>query len=270
MELHLPNRLWHFHGGLHPEQHKKITCETMIRGIPLPDRLILPLQQHIGAEAELDVNVGDYVYKGQPIARANGYVSAALHAPTSGTVTEIGEHRLPHPSGLSGACIIIKPDGKDSWWPTMPAPVESYLDMDPADIRQRIRDAGIVGLGGAAFPTAVKLNPPSRQHIDTLIINGAECEPYITCDDRLMRERAEEVIEGACIIRHVLGITRVLIGVEDNKPEACASLRQVLKDKGIKDIEASWVLATNDEANRSTVNLGGKVYKTYRVYEREI
>jgi len=241
MELHLPNRLWHFHGGLHPEQHKETSRDETIRSIPLPDRLILPLQQHIGAEAELDVSIGDHVYKGQPIARANGYVSAMLHAPTSGTVTNIGEHRLPHPSGLSGACIIIEPDGKDSWWPEKPAAIESYLDVDPADIRQRIRDAGIVGLGGAAFPTAVKLNPPSRQHIDTLIINGAECEPYITCDDRLMREHADEVIEGARIIRHVLGITHVLIGVEDNKPEACETLRQVIKEKGIQDIEVKPV-----------------------------
>lgn len=237
MDLHLHNKLWHFHGGLHPEQHKEASRDEVIRNIPLPERLILPLQQHIGAEAEIGVEVGDYVYKGQPIAHASGYVSAGLHAPTSGTVTGIEDHRLPHPSGLSGTCIIIEPDGKEVWWTERPAAVESYLDMDPADIRQRIRDAGIVGLGGAAFPTAVKLNPPSRHHIDTLVINGAECEPYITCDDRLMRERADEVIEGALIIRHALGITRVLIGVEDNKPQACASLRQVLKDKRIQDIE---------------------------------
>jgi electron transport complex protein RnfC len=241
MELHLPNRLWHFHGGLHPEQQKGTTRDESIRTSALPGKLILPLQQHIGAEAETCVQVGDTVYKGQTIATATGYVSAALHAPTSGTITGIEDHPLPHPSGLSGSCIIIEPDGKDEWWPEKPAPVDDYLALDPAEIRQRVRDAGIVGLGGAAFPTAVKLNPPSRHHIDTLIINGAECEPYITCDDRLMRERADEVIEGVRIIRQALGIARVVIGVEDNKLEACAAIEQLIKDKKLKDIELTRV-----------------------------
>ncbi len=237
MELHLPNRLWHFHGGLHPEQHKGFTRDKPIRSSTLPDQLILPLQQHIGAEAEACVQVGDTVYKGQPVATASGYVSASLHAPTSGTITGIEDRPLPHPSGLSGTCIVIEPDGRDEWWPERPAPVDDYLALDPADIRQRVRDAGIVGLGGAAFPTAVKLNPPSRHQIDTLIINGAECEPYITCDDRLMRERADLVIEGVRIIRQALGIQRVLIGVEDNKPEACDAIEQCIKDKKLKDMK---------------------------------
>jgi electron transport complex protein RnfC len=191
--------------------------------------------------SRLLVKKGDKVFKGQAVANPDGYVSAGMHAPTSGTVTEIAEHPLPHPSGLSGLCIVIEPDGEDTWWPDLPEAISNYLEANPADIRQRVREAGIVGLGGAAFPTSVKLNPPATQPVDTLIINAAECEPYITCDDRLMRERPGEIIEGIEIIQHALGIDRVMIGVEDNKPDAIRSLKHKIEELGTIQIEVITV-----------------------------
>jgi electron transport complex protein RnfC len=241
MTDHSTHKLWHFHGGLHPEPHKELSAGRASHEIPLPKKLIIPVQQHIGASAEPVVAVGDKVFKGQPVANPDGYVSAGMHAPTSGTVTEIAEHLLPHPSGLSGLCIVIEPDGEDTWWPDLPEAISNYLEADPAEIRQRVREAGIVGLGGAAFPTSVKLNPPATQPVDALIINAAECEPYITCDDRLMRERPGEIIEGIEIIQHALGIERVMIGVEDNKPDAIRSLKHKIEALGTSQIEVITV-----------------------------
>ncbi len=256
------HKLWHFHGGLHLPEHKETTRDRESRPLPLPQRLVLSLHQHIGEDAEPVVRVGERVWKGQLIARAPSYVSAPLHAPTSGTVTDIGEHPLPHPSGLPGPCIVIEPDGEDAWWPERPQGTRDYLELDPAEIRQRVRDAGIVGLGGAAFPTAVKLNPPAAHPVDTLVINGAECEPYITCDDRLMRERAREVLEGARIIRHALGVERVLVGIEDNKPEAFEALRHELHGEsrgGIELIRVPTIYPTGGEKQLIKVLTGREV-----------
>jgi electron transport complex protein RnfC len=241
MANHSEKHIWQFHGGLHPEPHKDLTSGRASHDIPVPGKLTIPLQQHIGAASEPVVAVGDRVFKGQTIAQPEGYVSAALHAPTSGTVTEIGDHLLPHPSGLSGPCIVIEPDGEDNWWHDLPEPVINYLDIEPEEVRRRVREAGIVGLGGAAFPTDIKLNPPATQTVDTLVINAAECEPYITCDDRLMRERPGEIIEGIEIIQHALGIERVLIGIEDNKPDAIRSFRHKLEEVNTNQIEVVQV-----------------------------
>jgi electron transport complex protein RnfC len=224
-------RLWTFHGGLHLPEHKAESNATPIRQIPLPPRLTLPLQQHIGQAAEPVVQVGEQVRKGQMIARAVDYVSAPLHAPTSGLVVEIGELPVPHPSGLAAPCIVIEADGADSW-AELPPPLRDYQAIDPAELRARIRWAGIVGLGGAAFPTAVKVNPGARQALEILIINAAECEPYITCDDRLMRERAPDILDGIAILRHLVGARTCLIGIEDNKPEAAAALEQAIAGRG--------------------------------------
>jgi electron transport complex protein RnfC len=158
-----------------------------------------------------------------------------LHAPTSGTVTQIIEQPVPHPSGLPATCIILKPDNKDEWIKLNDA--EDYRHMDPSALRNRIRDAGIVGLGGAGFPSFIKLNPGARTAIDELIINAAECEPYISCDDMLMRERAVDVIQGARIMKHALQARRCLIGIEDNKPEAQDALADALAKLGIDDID---------------------------------
>ena len=194
--------VWDFHGGLHLDDHKTDSNGTPIAQAELAARLTLPMQQHIGQMAESQVQVGDKVLKGQLIARASDYVSANIHAPTSGTVVEIAERPIAHPSGLNAPCIVIESDGEDQWG-ELPEPLD-YLETDPAELRDRLRWAGIVGMGGAVFPTSVKTNTTGRR-VDTLILNAAECEPYITCDDRLMREQPGDVIDGALILRHILG-----------------------------------------------------------------
>jgi len=228
--------LWKFHGGLHLPDNKALSNSQPITPAQLPQRLILPLQQHIGAPAKPLVQPGDVVLKGQMIAQPDGFVSVPLHAPTSGRVIAIESYPVPHPSGMSAPCIVIETDGEDRWIERKP--ISDYATRDPSELRNIIRDAGIVGLGGAGFPSFIKLNPGSRIAIETLILNGAECEPYITCDDRLMRERPEEIIAGARIMRHALHARRVLIGIEDNKPEAYEAIASLLKRLGNTEIEA--------------------------------
>jgi electron transport complex protein RnfC len=226
-------QLWKFHGGLKLDSHKALSNTHAITHCPLPSRLVIPLQQHIGEPGELLVNIGDSVLKGQPLTKPVGYVSAAKHAPTSGTIADIGEYPIAHPSGLSALCVVIDADGKDTW--IAHEGVADYRSLSPADLRNRARHCGIVGLGGATFPTSVKMNS-AGQTIHTLIINGAECEPYITCDDRLMRERAEEVVLGADILLHAVDARQCIIAVEDNKPEAINALRHVLDKKQLDNI----------------------------------
>lgn len=230
-----PRKLYRFHGGLHLPDHKALSCEQPIQPARLPKRLVLPLQQHIGAPAKPMVEVGQRVLKGQMIAQPDGFVSAALHAPTSGVITAIEERAVPHPSGLSAPCIVLDSDGEDRW--TELHPHANWAALSPSELRTLIREAGIVGLGGAGFPSFIKLNPGARTEVETLILNAAECEPYITCDDRLMRERADEVIAGARIMRHALHARHVVIGIEDNKPQAHAALREALSRHDRSDIE---------------------------------
>jgi electron transport complex protein RnfC len=231
-----PRTIWSFHGGVRLDGHKAESTGQPIRDLPLPGCLTLPLQQHIGQSAEPVVRVGDSVRKGQMVAHAVDYVSAPIHAPTSGRVAQIDRLPIPHPSGLSDPCIVIEADGLDTW-DDLPAPMTDYRAHDAADLRERIRWAGIVGLGGAAFPTAVKVNTSGQRAIDTLVINAAECEPYISCDDMLMRERAADVIDGIGVLRHVLGARACLIGIEDNKPEAAQALRAALADSDDRQTE---------------------------------
>ena len=231
--------IWSFPGGIHLDDHKQESVQLAVQEMPLPQRLTIPLQQHIGQIAEATVKPGEHVLKGQMIASPSNYVSAAIHAPSSGTIVEIAEHPVAHPSALTAPCIVLDCDGKDTWV-DLPAPILDYVEIDPADLRERIRTSGIVGLGGALFPTSVKVNV-QHDHIDTLIINAAECEPYITCDDMLMRERPEQIIEGILILRHIVSARRVLIGIEDNKPEARAALQAILNEKSIEQISISVV-----------------------------
>ena len=210
------------------EANKRLTREAPIRPAPLPEQLILPLAMHIGQPARALVKPGDRVLRGQRIARADGFVSAPVHASTSGVVRAIEARPVPHPSGLSAPCIVIDVDGLDEPAEVL-EPYPDYLERDPLLLRNRVREAGIVGLGGAVFPSAVKLAVPAHEPIHTVILNGAECEDYITCDDRLMRERAPEVIEGALVLMHMTGAGQCLIGVEDNKPEAMDALNQVIR-----------------------------------------
>ncbi|AMG58551.1 electron transport complex subunit RsxC [Pantoea vagans] len=217
-------KVWDFQGGIHPPEMKTQSNGTPLSELPLPHRFIIPLKQHIGHEGEICVAPGEKVLRGQPLTFGNGRM-LPIHAPTSGVIEDIGQHMTAHPSGLSELCIFLTPDGEDRWMPLNPLP--DYRQHPRADIVQRIHDAGIAGLGGAGFPTATKLKGGLRG-VKTLIINAAECEPYITADDRLMQDYAAEVLEGSRIIAWVLQAERVLIGIEDNKPEAIAALKQAL------------------------------------------
>lgn len=213
--------LYHFHGGIHPPSNKTQSTHAAIARAPLPSRLIVPLHQHAGEAAKPVVQVGDHVLKGQLIGMPDGFVSSAVHAPTSGTITAIDMQLIAHPSGLPNLCATLIPDGKEEW---IPRKAIDYRNHSVAELQQMLRMAGVVGLGGAAFPSDLKLSL-DKYKITTLVLNGAECEPYITCDDMLMRERAAEIVQGAEMLRFMLDAGEVLIGIEDNKPEAIAAMR---------------------------------------------
>ena len=228
-----------FHGGLKLDGHKTMSITSPVGKTCLPAQIVIPLHQHIGDSGELLVNPGDRVLKGQALTQPSSYVSAPVHASTSGTVIEISDHKIPHPSGLSAPCIVIETDGKDEWIDLKP--VKDFQQLDATELRNLIRQAGIVGLGGAAFPTAVKLNPGPDHNIETVIFNGAECEPYITCDDMLMRERASEIISGIQISLHALNTDQGIIAVESNKPEAIGALKQAIKKSGLTNIQVTSI-----------------------------
>jgi electron transport complex protein RnfC len=211
-------KLFHFRGGIHPQEHKHLTADSAIHPLPLPKRLYIPLLQHIGVPAAAQVKVGEKVLKGQLLAHAQGAISAPVHAPTSGTVTAIDEFTAPHPSGLPVTTIVLEADGLDRWITL--DPVCDPFTLCPEEIAGRVGAAGVVGMGGAAFPSAVKLGASKRSAVRTLIINGAECEPYLTCDDRLMRERPMRVVEGVRIMMRALKAENAVIVIEDNKPMA--------------------------------------------------
>ncbi|WP_312703298.1 electron transport complex subunit RsxC [Stutzerimonas nitrititolerans] len=221
--------VWDIHGGIHPPERKELSNRAPIQRMPLPARLIVPLAQHLGAPAEPCVTLGEQVLKGQLIAEASGFVSAPLHAPTSGTVSFIGPQPYPHVSGMTATAIVIDSDGRDQWIELQPH--TDYRQLPPADLLDIIRQAGINGLGGAGFPTAVKLTAPPTQTIRTLIINGTECEPYITADDLLMREKAAELVAGIEILEYLIQPQQVLIGIEDNKPEAIGAVRAAIGER---------------------------------------
>lgn len=224
--------LWDFHGGIHPPQNKTQSTQRPIQPLPLAQHLIVPLQQHIGAPPQVQVAAGDQVLKGQLLASAAGERSLPVHAPTSGRVLGIVQHPVPHPSGLTDWCVSLEADGLDQW--VHLTPCEDYTQLDRDALRARIRQAGIAGLGGAGFPTHIKLTPPREDKVRTLILNGAECEPYITADDMLMRERADEIVGGLAIMAYILSPGEVLIGIEDNKPEAIRALQAAVSGTGIQ------------------------------------
>lgn len=223
--------LYRFHGGLHLPENKSQSLKLPLAQVALPKQLIIPLQQHIGESAEPLVKVGDHVRKGDMLAKPQGYVSAPVHASSSGTVVAIEARPIPHPSGLSADCVVIETDGKETWGNQL-EPIPDYAQADPSLVRERIRNAGIVGMGGAAFPASVKLTPGKDNPIHTLIINGAECEPYITCDDLLMQTQAEKILQGVDIIRRLVGAERCLFGIEDNKPRAIEQIQQAVTAGG--------------------------------------
>ncbi|GAA6133470.1 electron transport complex subunit RsxC [Oceaniserpentilla sp. 4NH20-0058] len=218
--------LHEFKGGIHPPENKTQSTASPISSLKLPETLTLPIAQHIGAQSKPVVSLGDMVLKGQVIAEAQGFVSANLHAPTSGKITAIEHRVIAHPSGMSDICIEIQPDGLENW-ATIQG-IENYLEAEPKALIEKIAASGVTGLGGAGFPTHVKASvEPSK--IETLIINAAECEPYITADDMLMREQANSIIKGIEILQRIVQPKQCLIGIEDNKPEAIAALEHALK-----------------------------------------
>jgi electron transport complex protein RnfC len=221
------SKIFKFNGGVHPPENKAQSTQLPIAQLPLPEKFVLPLRQHIGNMPKIKVSIGDKVLKGQLLAEAEGAVSAAIHAPTSGTVAAIEDAIIPHPSGLPDKCITITPDGKDAWIKLLPL---DWRNVDRKILIASLRISGIVGLGGATFPTHIKLRADGKSGVHTLIINAAECEPYITCDDMLMRERADEIVKGIEVAQYLLGAEKVLIGIEDNKPEAAAAMQAAISD----------------------------------------
>ena len=232
-------KIWDFDGGIHPPEMKTQSNGTPLRQIPLATRYVMPLKQHIGAEGELCVKEGDRVLRGQPLTFGRGRM-LPVHAPTSGTVVSIAPHTVAHPSALSELSVIIDADGEDRWidrdgW-------SDYRAQSREALIERIHQFGVAGLGGAGFPTGTKLRGGGDK-IETLIINAAECEPYITADDRLMQDCAAQVVEGIRILAHILQPRDVLIGIEDNKPQAISMLRAVLAgshDIGLRVIPTKY------------------------------
>lgn len=218
------NAPFKFHGGIHPPTHKTESNTRPIALANLPAKLVIPLHQHAGKRAKPCVSVGDYVLKGQKIGRPEGRLSSAVHASTSGTVTAIDNQLVAHQSGLSDLCVTLIPDGLDQW---IDHHGVDYQHTDHSTLRHLLRQAGVVGLGGATFPSDLKAYGNSNK-INYLVLNGAECEPYITCDDLLMRERAADIVRGAEVLRELLYAEAILIGIEDNKPDAIAALQQAV------------------------------------------
>jgi len=215
-----------FLGGIHPPAHKEATKGLAIEDAPLPGELFVPLHQHLGAPCTACVEVGQQVPKGQKIGDTEAFVSAPVHSPVSGKVTAIEKRRSFTGQEVLGVAIAVG-SAEDQKATAYLEKIANWRETQPDVIRTRVREAGIVGLGGAAFPTSVKLSPPADCPIDTIIINGCECEPFLTCDHRLLLEKAEDVIVGALIMKQVLGASRVIIGIEDNKPDAIAHVTGV-------------------------------------------
>ena len=225
-------KIWDFKGGIHPPEMKSQSNQSPIQQSKLAHDFYVPIKQHAGTAGNVLVKEGDYVLKGQPLTQGDGLRTLPVHAPTSGTVKFIGKHVAPHPSGLTEDMIHIQADGLDKWREQFP--LEEFFTQPVEQLIDRIYQAGVAGLGGAVFPTAAKIQSAEKK-VKLLIINGAECEPYITCDDRLMHDYTDEMIEGIRILRYILRPEKVVIAVEDNKPEAIQAIQQSLH--GANDIE---------------------------------
>ncbi len=231
--LHKVEEGTEFQGGIHPAQHKLMSNQRPIEKIPLAEKLIIPLNQHIGPFSVPQVEIGQHVLGGELIARCAPPLGVPLHAPTSGIITDIGNYPTAHASGIPAPCIVLTPDGQHEMLKFQarekPTSVQS--------LKAIMLHAGIIGMGGAGFPSFRKLSNKGGQ-IHTLLVNGAECEPFITCDDLLMRERATEVVGGAIMTAYALGASKVIIGVENNKPEAISALQQAQTEQQV-DIDTA-------------------------------
>jgi H+/Na+-translocating ferredoxin:NAD+ oxidoreductase subunit C len=274
--------IFSIHGGAKLDGRKSLTSDKEVIIAPIPKILHVPLQQHIGAPAEPIVKIGDVVLKGQLIATPKGPISAPVHAPTSGVVVKVADHPAPHPSGLPVLTITIEPDGEDKWV-KLPEPID-VENASSDEISKRVAEAGIVGMGGATFPSAVKLNLGKRYKLEKLVINGAECEPYLTCDDRLMRERTEKTIVGIKAMMKSLNVSEALVAIEANKPQAINAMEEATKDDNsikIVDVPARYPMGSEKHlvqaltgketpAKGMTADLGVVVHNVataYAVYE---
>ena len=223
-----------FKGGIHPPDKKYLSSEKPLTPAKPPARVIIPLSQHLGSPCKPVVIINQEVKKGEMIGEATGFVSAPVHSSVSGKVIGIGEYA--NAMGRMVTSVIVENDSKDEWTALKDNP--DYMQLSPEAIKEKIKDAGIVGMGGAAFPTLVKLSPPKEKPIDTVILNGSECEPYLTGDYRLMLERPKEIIEGLKILMKVLGVNRGFIGIEDNKPQAVKALKEAAAGQGNIEVYA--------------------------------
>ncbi|WP_238883515.1 electron transport complex subunit RsxC [Clostridium sp. YIM B02551] len=222
-----------FKGGIHPKDNKIYSQDKSIEKAPIPNKVVIPVRQHIGAPCSVMVERGEEVKKGQVIAYSEAFVSSPIHSTVSGRVIEIADY----PHGVFGKClsIVIESDGKDEWAEGIPIK-RDWESLDVEEIKSIIRGAGIVGMGGATFPTHVKLSPPKDKVVDTLILNGAECEPYLTADYRMMIEYPEDILIGTRITMKVLNVSKAFVAIEDNKPEAIRVMKDIFKGTEVKVI----------------------------------
>jgi electron transport complex protein RnfC len=220
-----------FSGGVHPADNKHLTAHKPTVPAAIPKRAIIPLSQHIGAPTKPLVVIGQEVKKGEKIGETTGFVSAPVHASISGKVVAIGS--FPHVLGVNIPAVVIESDGKDEWVAGLKENPDYNL-LSPEELKKLVQDAGIVGMGGATFPTHVKLSPPKEKPIDVVILNGAECEPFLTSDHRLMLEKPKQIIEGLLILMRILNVSRGYIGIESNKPDAIEVMTKAAEGTGVK------------------------------------
>ncbi|MDU0356173.1 electron transport complex subunit RsxC [Paraglaciecola aquimarina] len=225
-------QLWDFTGGIHPKGHKQLSNRQPIAPLPIADHLYVPIKQHIGVEGHIIVKVGQHVLKGQPLTQSSNPYAVPIHAPTSGTISAIDDHVSSHPSGLPEVTIKIDTDQKDTWIEL--TPLVDYQNHPKMDVLSKICDAGISGMGGAGFPSHIKLS--THKEVEFLIINGVECEPYITADDRLMREHAWQIRQGIDVLTHLLSPKKVIIAIEDNKPEAIEAMQIACRENSLYSV----------------------------------
>lgn len=219
-----------FRGGVHPPENKIQTENMVVEEVKAPKMLYVALLQHIGAPLDPIVAVGDRVLKGQKIADSQAFMSSPIHSPVSGIVKRIEDHVFPLMGRIK--TVIIENDEQETWDEL--SKIEKWENVDRRTLLTMIREKGIVGIGGASFPTHIKLDPPADAKIDTLLLNGAECEPYLNSDNRLMIENPEKIVNGIKIIKKILGVNRAIVGIEENKPEAIASMRKAVEGTGIE------------------------------------
>ena len=219
-----------FRGGVHPPENKIQTENMAVEEVKAPKMLYVALLQHIGAPLDPIIAVGDRVLKGQKIADSQAFMSSPIHSPVSGTVKRIEDHVFPLMGRIK--TVIIENDEQETWAEL--SKIEKWENVDRRTLLTMIREKGIVGIGGASFPTHIKLDPPADAKIDTLLLNGAECEPYLNSDNRLMIENPEKIVNGIKIIKKILGVNRAIVGIEENKPEAIASMRKAVEGTGIE------------------------------------